>query len=71
MASKPGKTNIFSILYCCYWIRDPGRKKIRIWNKNPGSAPLVLQGIVVKWLNSRFCNVTVLVGYSKTLLIKT
>jgi hypothetical protein len=30
------------LFYCCFWIRDPGWVKIRIWDKHPGSATLQL-----------------------------
>ncbi len=30
---------------CCYWIRDPGWIKIRIRNKHPGSATLLIMDV--------------------------
>jgi hypothetical protein len=36
-------TNFFSppLFCCCFWIRDPGKVKIRIRDKHPGSATLL------------------------------
>ncbi len=42
VATKKGiTTNFFTPLFCfCFWIRDPGKVKIRIRDKHPGSATL-------------------------------
>jgi hypothetical protein len=44
VATKIGLTiNFFTPLFCCcFWIRDPEWVKIRIRDKHPGSATLVL-----------------------------
>jgi hypothetical protein len=43
MAPKKRYDNKFfftPVYHCCFWIRDPGWVKIRIRDKNPGSATL-------------------------------
>ncbi len=50
VATKQGMTTIFTPLFCCcFWIRDPRWVKIRIRDKHPGSATLVL-GSGNRWI---------------------
>ncbi len=41
-ATKKGRTTFFffPVFYCCFWVRDPGWKKIRIRDEHPESAAL-------------------------------